>query len=231
MFHINKNGESGFTSYNFTHRLSADFAVNRKVTYGAAFEMYSTGIAPEFSLYKANTVVGNNYYGNNLLEYNYEGYGVLNVKGLSLYRYKYKKGIAPLGKHSILGLKLLFASTDLSNLEYSASYYTNSSSSSQTEDIYDLSSSEISTMQVGFTWGYGVNRIISDKVTIRLGVESTLFPLKLFAVFKGVDNEDYYLDKASSISTTKELFTKQSIKRMTQVEMFNITLGIGFLAY
>jgi len=231
-FNPNKNGEEGFTKFNYAHRLSLDFAVNRKVTYGVAFEMYSTGIEPEFSLYQEYPDAGNNYYSSsNLLAYEAQGHGVLNVKGVSLYRYKYRKGIAPLGKHSILGLKLLYASMDFSDLEFLSNNYYTGNSNNQAIDVYDISSGETSTMQIGFVWGYGVNRIIMDKVTIRLGVESTLFPLKLLSMFQSVENEDYLLGRTTSTSEVKNLFQKQAIKRMSQVEVFNITLGIGFLAY
>ena len=233
MFHVNKNGEEGFTSFNYSHRFSLDFAANRKVSYGVAFEMYSTGVDPEFSLYQINADA-ENYYSysiDNVLEYSSHGYGILNVKGVNLYRYKYRKGIAPLGKHSILGIKLLYGTMDFSKLEFSTNYYS-ISSGQQTKDVYNISSSEASTVQIGFVWGYGVNRIVADKVTIRLGVESTLFPLKLFSMFQSVGNDEYYLNYgATTASEAKDLFQKQAIKRMSQVEVFNITLGIGFLAY
>ncbi|MCO6500113.1 MAG: hypothetical protein J5I47_07010 [Vicingus serpentipes] len=231
-FNPNKNGEQGFTTFNYAHRFSLDFAANRKISYGVAFEMYSTGMEPEFTLYKHHPASDHSSsWGSDYPEsYYYEGYGRLNVKGVSLYRYKYKKGIAPLGKHSILGVKLLYASMDFSDLEFSNTYYIGSGS--HQKDYYNLSSSETSVMQLGFVWGYGVNRIVADKVTLRLGVESTLFPLKLFSMFQSVEDDDYYLNYGeTSLSKAKELFQKQAIKRMAQVEAFNITLGIGFLAY
>jgi hypothetical protein len=228
----NKNGEQGFTSFNYIHKVSLDYVINRKGSIGFAFETYTTGVDYDFNFRNSET----DQYGNTISDITYypNGYGTLNVKGISIYKSIYRKGISPLGKHTIFGLKLLFASTDLSTVKFTGTRYDYNYYTAGEEETYNTTNKSIKNMEIGFIWGYGVNRIIQDFVVLNFGFELTLLPSAFFDVIKENQGSHSFSgdqDPYAEYKTEVELFESYGSKRLFRGQFFNIKISIGFLAH
>jgi len=229
---VNKNGDKGFTNLNYKHRLSLEYSLNRKRSIGFAFEMYNTGIEYNFEIEQSLNDEGQNSSSYRSLRYYPEGYGKISAKSFSLYKVNYRNGISPLGKHMILGVKVIFASTDLSELTFHGSPYLYDFEGPIPN--YEKTKESLKNTEFGFVWGYGVNRIIQDRVLISFGFDFTILPFAFIDYVKSksdIYNFEDGADQYSSYNSQEELFKTYTAKRLFSHELFNLKIGIGFLAY
>ncbi len=256
IFRPNKNGNNGFDPippefnlpFNYGHKLTVNYSLNRKIGVGASFELYSTGtdLSNVFFLSTSIDQFGNNNrtnYSAQGTEENPETFtGIVNIKGISLFRTSYRNGIAPLGKHSIIGFKLLFVSTDLSQVDFIGTERINNQ---QVVDVhYNLPSGGLTTTEWGIFYGVGVNRIIHDKIVLSLGFELA-FIYSALGEFAGNYERSYDFSDGgrinasqfgntnvnNGIDSAEELFKKMGAERAFSSQFFNLKIGIGFLAY
>ena len=78
----------------------------------------------------------------------------------------------------------------------------------------------------GIMWGYGVSRIIMDKVVFKLGIESAILPFTLFSYLGDVQNTNNTTENGEI-----EMFKKYAAKRLFASQFVNLTFSIGFLAH
>lgn len=222
-FHPNKNGENGFSKFTYKHKISADYVRTRKTSIGMSFELYSTGLDNEFEIIGSNPNASSF---SGLTSFQDRNYGILNVKGIGFYRLKFKKGIAPLGKYNILGVKLLVASTDLSTSNFT-------SSNGDDAVSFNVNNHEATYLKLGLILGSGINRVIKDKVVLKFGFNMTIIPLDIFNSFQSISLDDVNSDRSAPTSQRdlESLFKKQASKRLFGSEILTFTIGIGFLAY
>jgi hypothetical protein len=223
----NKNNKKGLTSFNLNHEVSVEYSLSRKVSLGGSFQMYQTGVDYNFSIYEQRSNQSS-YNGYDVANFrNDVGYGLLNVKAISVYRLKFRKGISPLGKHSILGIKILHSSTDLSNTNFTDSYYNSATRRNELEK-HKTTEKSISTVNFGIVWGYGVNRVIKDLVVLKFGFKVNYMFMNTGDYFRTVRSPN---DQNTSEFQEIDMFKNASEKRLFAAEFFNITIGIGFLAH
>ncbi|NQX97668.1 MAG: hypothetical protein HRT73_07280 [Flavobacteriales bacterium] len=241
LFRPNKNGENGLFSWNYGHKITANYSLNRKVAVGASFELYKTGVDYD-GLGFVEGRGDNNFGGTERSFFSPNGYGIANIKGLSIFRAKYKNGITPLGKYSVWGLKLLFVSTDLSEVKFRG--FKPSNNSNIDEEVFlDLPKGGMNTTEWGVFYGAGVNRIIKDRIVISLGFELA-FTWSAMGEFFGDNNKNYdFTDynalgvsnspsyNNGNVTSIEEAFQKISTERTFTSQFFNLKIGIGFLAY
>jgi hypothetical protein len=246
LFNINKNGEKGIKKLNYKHKFSLEYSINRKSSIGVAYEMYQTGIKYNFSINESEANGENYSYGNEYdnTEYSPSGFGVISAKSISLYHVNYNNGISPLGKNMVFGLKVIFASTDISGVSFtgrkSVTAY-NSSGYSYDEYVdvnYSKINESLNNVEFGFIFGYGVNRIIKDRVVLSFGFDFTLLPFAFLDYVKSKSGEynfssvvdtDQYLE--DNYDSEKEIYESYTAKRLFSHEFFNVRIGIGFLAF
>ena len=245
IFRVNQNGNKGFDPippefnlpFNYGHKFTLNYTLNRKSAIGASFEMYNTGVNYENTNIQIVDWDGNdNYYKSETRLYSPDGYGVVKINGISLFYQKYKNGIAPLGKHSNFGFKLLFVNTEMD----SANFIGNKREGGE-EEVIAYTPPSVSSVEWGLFYGLGVNRIIKDRIVISLGFELALIFSAYGEFGKEWDYTDISLNRASNdiydqvdnngVNTEADLFKKMSSKRVFSSQFFNIKIGIGFLAY
>ena len=176
LFRINKNGKSGIDIFppdfklpmNYGHKLTGSYSINRKSAYGASLELFTTGV--DYSnLTMTQSIIENN----KVIEtntYRATGDGILNTYGLSLFKSFYGNGISPLGRHQNIGIKILYAQTDLSKVNFTT-YKRNINNVLAKFTDYKLPSKTPGSLEWGITYGIGINRIIFDRVVLNLGFE------------------------------------------------------------
>ncbi len=248
LFRINKNGKSGIDIFppdfklpmNYGHKLTGSYSINRKSAYGASLELFTTGV--DYS----NITLGKGVIENNRITqingHNAQNDAVLNTYGLTLFKSFYRNGISPLGRHTNIGIKILYASTDLSQVNFSS--FTNTNNNQTEVLVYDLSGKSPSSIEWGFTYGMGVNRILFDKVVINFGFEVVLMFSALnawgedwrgqydFTDYTGVEEGRFSPNTFNKkLSSDTELFKKLGSERVFTSQFFNLKIGIGFLAH
>ena len=99
---------------------------------------------------------------------------------------------------------------------------------------YDLPKGGMNTLEWGFFYGVGVNRIISDKIVVSTGFELAFIISALGEWTKDwTNNYDFSNDSynQNGVRTEEDLFKKISTERVFSSQFFNLKIGIGFLAY
>lgn len=237
IFRFNPNGEKGFDPippefnlpFNYGHKLSISYVLNRKRMVELGYERYSTGTEYRASFNKLDR---ENLYSEELNIMS--GYGIVNSNVINLGYRNFVNGIAPLGKYRTYGLKLLFSNTNLDNMNFT----TNDNIGN---DIYIdyIPKKDIKTVEWGLYYGFGINRIIADKIVINIGAELALMLSALGEFRQSYDGSNFIIteDENPDVSSQFDVVSvddyliKKSSKRVFSSQFFNIKIGIGFLAY
>lgn len=214
-FNPNKNGEKGILNFNLFHQFRLDYVNTRKSSTGIGFESYSTGI--NF----------NNIYRNNEREETifFHNHGVLNVKGIQLYKSFYSNAIAPMGKRHSIGIKVLFSSIDFSDM------LVTKQKDRKEATIYEIKKGGTSS-DFGFMYSYSSSRIIADKIVLSFGLDFNNIFSAHFKYFDAFVNSNKYDGGLTLKNESEEQFLNDKAKqRVFSSQFLMIKLGIGFLAY
>jgi hypothetical protein len=229
VFNSNKNGEKGyfFQHWNYGHKFTLNYTLNRKIAVGGSLEVNSTGADLTGINLRTDDGSINSYSAEDI-----NNSARINIKGFSLFRMRYNSGVAPFGKYSFIGFKLLLVSTDLTEVNY----VSRSQSFFDEEKTYKLPSSGMTTLQYGLVYGVGVNRIIFDRVVLSLGAELSFVFSAMKEYFKnyegtyGFTNSQEF-NTEDDLQSAEDLFKKIGKRRAFTSQFVTIKIGIGFLAF
>lgn len=145
--------------------------------------------------------------------------------GINIYG-KSNANLAPLGFYWDLGLRFIFVNGVLRDQR--VEYADNRADNRPYPDQVAALTHETFTFMLGFTALWGYRTVIADRITFRVGIETTIFPQYLF-----VASPAGVLPNPLSLGGSTEIpaYQLQTIQNLQDRYLFGIHIGVGALLF
>ncbi|MCW3104173.1 MAG: hypothetical protein JWO09_2613 [Bacteroidetes bacterium] len=206
---------------NTTHSLNVEYTIKNRTNICASFQMFRTGIAVNTGFIEYRTTSSGS---TTVKTYTYypipDAPMVMKTKCLALGFKFFKRGsFAPLGKYRKLEAVLMFSNISYQPLTFR---YIQGNKTGRAS----LGSGNYSYKEFAVTYTLGRQRILFDRLVVDYGVQFGFMPLGALSItdYSGTVNITNYPGAMESV------LREESNMRLFRYELFNIHLGLGFLA-
>lgn len=133
--------------------------------------------------------------------------------GIKSFKHGY---LAPVGKYDKFEFLFLFE-----KIKYDYKNFVQSDNYGSTDIPYPLGTGEYSYKNFAIVYSFGRQKVLNDKIVLDYGLRVSYTPL--FNIFSAVQMND--------ASTIEEHFKYETRSRIFREQLFNLHVGIGFLAF
>jgi len=245
---LNTNYNQGFLSFNTRKKVHIDYVISDRLNIKVGFASTSSAFRfsknenniTEFNILLVDSSYGEaDYYARDLYVYFDDFKGIVNSKILSLELEYYPQLPIPLvGLYYSFGYNYYMTSLEYHSEDFGTYYYYDYDAKpyERTEETKEFGGKEINTSFSIVSVGFGIKRVIQNRVIINFGVDVGLNSKWIFddSGLWGEDsnNKERFIDGEGELDKWEiEKLEDISKQRVKYQSLFHFNLGIGILIY
>lgn len=206
---------------NTTHSFNLEYTIKNRTNFCLSYQMFKTGVDVDHEFYEEYEDTYGVY---NSISYTYNPIPnvplQLKSNNVSIgFKFFASGTLAPVGKYKKLELLLLF-----SNLTYKPNSFEGYDNQAEGLKRKSIGTGNYSYSTFALTYTMGRQRVLLNRLVLDYGVQFGFTPAGVVAVL--TSDEDF-----NRSTNPEDIFRQETNKRLFRYELFNLHLGLGFLAF